>query len=231
MDVVAPKIEKIVDFGTEEPFVARIVTGLPEILQATEYRNQDEIKEAIMEMFMNGLAPAFRSLQILREIESREKERLLMDVRKEYFAFYDRLWAAYKDRMQGVVRRLGYDVGFLFVKDENFESKAIEFFDKNPEVRRELLEYLRKNRFGWQNAVARFRNDYAQHQTIFDKDVEELLSLNSVEICFKNCWTAIEMILAELISTKLFGLAGIEEIPEIERDPSVPKRFRVIYRM
>jgi hypothetical protein len=232
MQRVIPKVEKIADFGSGEPFVARIVMGLPEILRATEYQNQEEIEEAIMEIFMNGLAPAFRSIQSLREIENGKRERLLMDLRKEYFAFYDRLWAAYKDRMQEVIRRLGYDdFGFLFSTDEDFEKKATAFFDKHPEVRRERLEFLRNHRSGWQNAVARFRNEYAEHQKIFDKDVEELLSLDAAEICFKNCWTAIEMILAELISTRLYPFAGIEEIPESERDPSVPKRFRVMYRM
>lgn len=232
MQRVVPKVEKIADFGSGEPFVARIVMGLPEILRATEYQNQREIEEAIMEMFMNGLAPAFRSLQSLREIESGERERLLIDLRKEYFAFYDRIWAAYMDRMQEVIRRLGYDdFGFLFLNDKDFEKKATAFFDKHPEVRRDLLVFLEKNRAGWQNAVARFRNNYAQHQKMFDKDVEELLSLDAAEICFKNCWTAIEMILAELISTRLFPFTGIEEIPESERDPSVPKRFRVMYRM
>lgn len=232
MQILVPKIEKVANFGSEEPFVARIAMGLPEILQATEYKNKDEIKEAINEMFMNGLAPAFQSLQMLRDIESGKRERLLMDLRKEYFSFYGRIWAAYKDRMQEVARRLGYeDIGFLFVKDENFDGKAKEFFDKHPEVRHELLEYLMKNRSGWQNAVARFRNDYAEHQKIFDKDVEELLSLDSAETCFRNCWMTIEMILAEFISTKLFWFAGIEEIPETERNLSVPKRFRIMYRI
>lgn len=227
-----PKVEKVANFGANEPFVARIVMGLPEILGVTSYENQEEIKEAIMEMFMSGLAPAFLSLQTLREIEGGKRERLLMDIRKEYLSFYDRLWAAYKDRMQEVARRLGYkDIGFLFMKDGSFEVKAEEFFNEHSEVRRTLLKYLKDARSSWQNAVARFRNDYAQHQKVLDKDVEELLSLNSAEICFKNCWTAIEMILAELISTKLFGFVGIEEIPEAERDLSMPKRFRIMYRM
>lgn len=225
------KIEKVANFGAGEPFVARIVMGLPEVLEVTTHANKEGIKEMIMEMFMNGLAPAFTSLQKIKEIESGIKEKLSMDLRKEYFSFYDRLWAAYKDRMQKVAVMLGYNVGFIFSKEENFELKANEFQKKYPEVRGELIEYIRKNRKSWQNAVVRFRNEYAQHQVIFDKDVEELLSLKSSEICFRNCWTAIEMILMELICTKLYGWAGVQEIPESERNSSVPKRFIILYRM
>ena len=157
---------------------------------------------------------------------------MIIDLNKGYFGFYDRLWAAYSDRMQKVAKELGYeDIGFIFTKDGSFEIKAKEFFDKHPEVRSELLEYLRKNRKSWQQAVVRFRNDFAQHNKLFEEDVKELFTLKAAETCFKNCWTAIEMILAELISTKLYGWAGVEEIPEAERDPAMPKRFRIMYRM
>ena len=155
-----------------------------------------------------------------------------MDLRKEYFSFYDRLWAAYKDRMQKVATLMGFDdIGLAFAREEDFNIKAEKFLKKHPEIRPELVEYIRKNRNNWQNAVAKFRNEYAQHQSVFDKDVEELLSLGTSEVCFKNCWTAIEMILMELICTKLYGWVGVQEIPESERDNSMPKRFGIIYRM
>jgi hypothetical protein len=230
VDQFIPKIEKVANFGANEPFVARIVMGLPEVIEATDFDNKEEIKEAIMEMFMNGLAPAFSSLQEIRKIEDGSKEKLLMDLRKEYFSFYDRLWAAYKDRMQKVIKTLGYDLGFIFLINKDFEMKMTEFLHKNPEIRHELGDYLRKNRNNWQNAVAKFRNEYAQHQSVYEKEIDDLLRLDAIEVCFKNCWTAIEMILMELICTKLHGWAGIEEIPETERNSSIPKRFRVIIR-
>ncbi len=234
MQKMIPKVEKVANFGTEEPFVARLMMGLSGVIDATTFNpeKKSDIKEKIMGILVETLFPAFASLQEIRKMESGQRERLLVDVRKEYISFYNRIWAAYKDRMPEVARNLEYDIGFLFVKkDENFEVKAKVFFESHPEVRIELLEYLRKNRQVWQQAVARFRNDYAEHQSIYEQDVQELLTLKAAEICFKNCWTAIEMILMELITTKLFPFARIEEIPEAERDKSVPRRFRVMHRM
>lgn len=232
MQVMVPKMEKVANVGANEPFMVRIVMGLSEILEATDFRNKEEIKEAIREMFMNGLLPAYAHLQEIKDIEQGRRERLIIDLNKGYFGFYDRLWAAYGDRMPKVAKELGYeDIGFIFTKDESFERKAKEFFDKHSEVCGELLDYLRKNKKNWQQAVVRFRNDYAQHNKLFDEDVKELFTLKAAETCFKNCWTAIEMILAELISTKLYGWAGIVEIPEAERDPAMPKRFRIKYRI
>ena len=232
MQVMVPKIEKIANVGTNEPFVARIVFGLSDVLDATTYKDKDSIKQAINGMFKECLLQAYSHLQDLRDIEDGKRERLIVDLDKAYLGFYDRLWAAYSDRMPKVAKELGYeDIGFIFTKDESFEAKAKEFFDKHPEVRSELLEYLRKNRECWQRAVVRFRNDYAQHNKLFDEDVKELFTLKTAETCFRNCWTAIEMILAELISTKLHGGVWIEEIPEAERDPAMPKRFRIMYRI
>ncbi len=233
MQVMVPKMEKVANVGANEPFMARIVFGLSDVLDETMHEDKDSIKEVINGMFKECLLQAYSHLQDLRDIEGGKRERLIVDLDKAYLGFYDRLWAAYGDRMPKVAKELGYeDIGFIFSKkDESFETKAKEFFDKHPEVRSELLEYLRKNRKSWQQAVVRFRNDYAQHNKLFDEDVKELCTLKAAETCFRNCWTAIEMILAELISTKLYAWAGVIEIPEAERDPAMPKRFRIMYRM
>jgi|GEM_PF-3431672 len=230
MNATAPKVKKVANFGANEPFVARIVLGLSEIVDVTTYENKNEIKEAISEMFMNGLAPAFSSLQEIRKIESGRKERLLMDLRKEYFSFYDRLWAAYKDRMQRIIIALGYDLGFVFADDNKFKARSGKFTSSYPKMPKEFIEQIEKNRIAWQSAVVRFRNEYAQHQTVFEKDVQELLSLRSAEICFQNCWTLIEFILVHLMCLNLYGWVGVAEIPKEERDFSVPKKFRILYR-
>jgi hypothetical protein len=226
-----PKVEKVANVGTNEPFLARIVMGLPEILDVADFEEKDKIKESIMEIFINGLLPAFSHLQELRSIESGKKEKLVIDLNKAYFGFYDRIRAVYKDKMQRTAKFMGFEIGFMFQSDKVFEKGILGFKKAYPNVHADVIDAMRKNRIGWQNAVARFRNDYAEHQTIFEKDVEELRSLKSAEICFNNCWTAIERILGELICSKLYRWAGIEEIPESERDQSMPKRFRILYRM
>jgi len=231
MNIIVPKVEQVADFGAEEPFVARIFMGLSEVLDATEFEEKEKIKESVMGIFINGLLPAFSYLRELRDIESGKKERLVVDLNKAYVGFYDRLWVAYKDQMQKVIKLLDFDLGFIFKDDKKFEKGCKEFVNNYPNIRVEFIEQIKKNRIAWQTQVARFRNDYSQHQSIYEDDVREMLSLKTAEVCFENCWTLIEFILAHLMCTKLYPWVRIEEIPKEKRDSSAPKKFKILYKI
>lgn len=225
-----PRVVKFADVGAGEPFVARIVMGLTEILDKTDYKNKDDIYAAIMEMFVNGLMPAFAHLKDIRELEQKQ-DRLEIDVKKSYFAFYDRLWAAYKDRMQKVITVMGYDVKLLFCRQENFEKESKLFQDRYPKVTSHFHVFVKNNRNAWQDAVASYRNNYLQHNSLYDNDVKDMMTLKSAEICFENCWIAIEEIIVEFICLKLWDIVGVAEIPETKRDISMPKRFEIVYNI
>ena len=218
-------IKLFADVGSAEPFVARLTIGLPDILDATQFPNREEIKESIRELAMDSVTPAFLSLRELRKLATDEKVPILTK-QKNYEDMYKSLWAAYKDRMKITANQMGYDLGFLFQKDSLFDDGCAQFTKTRPEVSEELIIRMRRNREDWQLALRRFRNDYLEHKKIKREEVEEFYSLAHAERTFHCVWVAIEEILAILIATKLSGNFCFSDIPDTERNPSLPLRFR-----
>jgi hypothetical protein len=218
------KFKLFSDVGTSEPFVTRITIGLPEILDATFYENRDEISESILGLCMDCLLPAFLSLRELRKIVGNDEIPIVMKT-KYCDDMYKSLWTAYKDRMKSTARLMGYDLGFLFQKDLAFEDGCKEFPKAHPEVSHELIIRMKGNRTTWQPDLARFRNEYLEHQKVKREDVAVFYSLEHAELTFRNVWITIEELLVILLATKLSPKMCLREIPEAERNPQVPKRF------
>jgi hypothetical protein len=219
-------VRRFADVGTAEPFVARLTIGLLDILDATQFPNRDEIKESIIELALESIMPAFLSLRELRKIAADEKVPILTK-QKNYEDMYKSLWAAYKDRMKITAKLMGYDLGFLFQKDSLFDGGCVRFAKTHPEVSEELIIRMKRNRAEWQLALRRFRNDYLEHKKIKREDVEEFYSLAHAELTFYRVWVAIEETLAILIVTQLSGNFCFTDIPDTERDPQLPLRFRL----
>ncbi|GAH65985.1 unnamed protein product, partial [marine sediment metagenome] len=96
------KLELLSDIGTSSPFVARIGLGLIDIVNVTNFKERKKINDAIFEILLEGLIPAFISLRELRKGESVP----IITINKSYYNLYNHLWVAYKDRMQRVVKLL-----------------------------------------------------------------------------------------------------------------------------
>lgn len=45
---------------------------------------------------------------------------------------YSALWAAYKDCLQSILKTIGYDIGFMFVDDKNFDKQSKPFAATHP---------------------------------------------------------------------------------------------------
>ena len=103
------KFEHFADFGTGEPFVARIV-GLSDLINITNFKNKKEVSDSILTIFMEGLSPAFLSLKEIRAIEKGEKQKILLNLTKNYYNLFDHLWIAYKDRTQKASKIMGVDM-------------------------------------------------------------------------------------------------------------------------
>jgi hypothetical protein len=219
-------VRRFADVGSAEPFVARLSIGLLDMLDATQFPNRDEIKESIIELALESIMPAFLSLRELRKIAADEKVPILTK-QKNYEDMYKSLWAAYKDRMKITANLMGYDLGFLFQKDSLFDDGCAQFAKTHPEVSEELIIRMRRNRAEWQLALRRFRNDYLEHKKIKREDVEEFYSLAHAERTFDRVWVAIEETLAILIATQFSGNFCFTDIPDAERDPKLPLRFRL----
>jgi hypothetical protein len=219
----------LADVGTSEPFLARLTLGLVEILNATSFARREEITSGLMNMTTECLIPAFLSLRVLRRIAGSPDEPLLTKT-KQFDDMCKSLWSAYKDRMQSVTRLMGYDIGFLFQKDSVFEEGCKEFVKVHPEVSEELIARMKGNRATWQPELARFRNDYLEHQKIQREDVAAFYSLPRAEETFRNVWITVEEILVLLMAAGLHPMTCLREIPENERNPSNPLRFGFAWR-
>jgi hypothetical protein len=223
-------VKPFADVGTAEPFFSRLIIGLPQILDATLYRDRDAIRTSIRELAMYSVMPAFLSLRELRKIARDEKIPVLTKT-KTFDDMCKSLWTAYKDRMKITAKLMGYDIGFLFQKDPQFEAGCTEFPRTHPEVSHELIMRMKGNRATWQPRLARFRNDYLEHQKIKREDVGMFYSLENAEMSFCNVWVAIEEILVILLAAQLPNMACLREIPEAERNPHIPLRFGFAWAM
>ncbi|MGB8655757.1 MAG: hypothetical protein WCD23_14665, partial [Candidatus Acidiferrales bacterium] len=121
------------DVGTQEPFMARITSGLRDVLDATRHRNKPQIAEAICALCLDCLIPAFISLRELRATAAGKRVPEITKI-TNFEGMYKNLWTAYKDRMQIAAGLMGYEIGFLFQKNSGFERGCVEFPTANPEV-------------------------------------------------------------------------------------------------
>ena len=213
------------EFGTGEPFVARLCLGLIEILDATNFENRKEINDAIVNISFEGVFPAFISLREIREFETGSKKLIMVNLNKNYYDLYKYLWVAYKDRMQKAANLLGFNLGFLFQDDEKFKKGCKKFLGKHSRIDEGFIGILENESNVWQNKVETIRNRYLEHQKLDSKQVGKYFTLENAETMFNNCWQAIEDILVFLMRTDLHDGIGIAGIPEEKRDPNCPKKY------
>jgi hypothetical protein len=224
-DMADFRVERYAAFGIGEPWVARVMLGLSAIVDATAFAQRDEIKLAIASAY-EGLVEAFNDLREIRRI-STTLDISATERQGKYSAFYVHLWRAYKDRFgNNVPRALGYDLGFLWQTEDKFESAAARFVDAHPQLA-DLIEMLRDDRCSWQQKLAIFRNEHLEHKRALKPEfVASFYTLAGAELAFENVWEAIEDISVQLLIPHLAPGAFLVEIPEAERDPAMPQRFR-----
>jgi hypothetical protein len=220
------KVEYYANFGTGEPWVARIVLGLKELVYAVPSFG------ATREAFMNELGEVFESLGMAFE-ELRDLRKLTaedapaLDITRVYASLYGYLWQAYKDRFQAATKALGLDIGFLFQNDANFEKGATRLVAVRPELV-DVINVMRRDRSDFQTKLSKYRNDYLEHRV--EKPDPKLIAqfhrLDSAENTFENVWQAIEDYVALFVIASLPPAIRVIEIPEELRDPSRPTRFR-----
>lgn len=220
------KVEHYASFGTGEPWVARIVLGLQELVYAVPALGPTR------EAFMNELGEVFESLGMAFE-ELRVLRRLVAEkvpalgIARAYASLYGYLWQAYKDRFQAALKALGLDIGFLFQNDANFEKGAAELLAARPELA-DIVDLMRRDRSDFQTTLSEYRNDYLEQRVESpDPDlIAKFHRLDSAENMFQNVWQAIEDYVALYVIANLPPTVRHIEIPEAERDPSRPTRFQ-----
>jgi hypothetical protein len=83
---------------------------------------------------MEGLMPA---IEHLKKIRSSIRQEIPVLNRMQLYEDFSRvLWHAYKDLMPRATILLGFDLGFLFQNEANFEKWVIEFNGNHPSLTR-----------------------------------------------------------------------------------------------
>jgi hypothetical protein len=201
--------------------------GLSEVLDALQITNAPEVKEELGSLMVDCLMLAFVSLRELRKCFGDDTVPELTKT-KHFNDMYGSLWTAYKDRMQKVTRLLHFDIGFLFQNDDKFAKGCTTFSAEHPEIHPDFFQLLKWNRGNWQSQLAKFRNEYLQHQTLKPENVKTFYVLNAAERTFDCVWIAIEDIIGVLASTKLSPSVRLAELPD-SRGTTAMKRFCFVW--
>lgn len=227
MDVIVPQVKQVADWGANELWVARIQIGLPDLIRSLRVRDQGEVLEHLLWMYQqigDELTNAFIALRRIKK-----GDMLLYEEQKEYSNLYGHLWSAYKDRFQTFMKEFGYDVGFVFKKDEAF-LKGLKSHCKKYELPSEFEESVVNDRANWQLKLADIRNDYNEHRKLpHDVDLK-YFKPEVADLFFNNVWQAIEDMVASHIKaeySRTSKIVTIYEIPEEKRDSAVPVRFQL----
>jgi len=221
------RLQKMANFGTGEPWVARIQLGVPELARFVV--SSQEAGQEFTDAWMTAgfkLGEAFGTLSDVRRLAA-DPETPTLDLSRSYNSFYSLLWAAYKDRWQTAMRLLGYDMSFLFASDRNFDAKFEEFAAAHPDLDHDELRQLAINdRDSWQNKLADYRNQEIEHRAGTQR-VEDFENPHAVEIAFYNTWRTMEDWAVIALNALVKPPMHIIAVPKSERNPSVPKKYQL----
>lgn len=224
------EVEPYANFGSGEPWVARV------LLQWQSVVNAVPAFAATRDVFHLAQAEVFESLgmafQVLRKLRMREESAApVLELAESYASLYGHLWQAYKDRFQRALGALGVDFGFFWDNDSKFELGAEALLLETPEFAR-LVDLMRSYRESFHNALGYYRNTYLEHREaeVDKRMLESFHRLEAAEDTFEKVWLAIEVIVAGIVVVHLPRTLALVETPEGERNPARPERFRVDFR-
>jgi hypothetical protein len=223
------KVEHFANVGTSEPFVEVISGEFVELMGATHLPSLEKKRatESLFTLLTEGLLPSFENLKRIRASVSQQMP--LLNRRQLYEDFSRVLWHTYKDLFPKTAKELGFEIGFLFKSTKDFEEGVAKFNTLHPSLIAPTLgDYLRKQRDLWQSELAKFRNDYLEHRKEDSVRFASFYQPEKAEDLFGAVWTVIADVLPIFIEANFAGGFSIEEIPQQDRDPARPRRFRYV---
>jgi hypothetical protein len=129
------QVEHLADFGTSEPWVARIMLGLSDIIGVTPLNGRDDVRNALGDVFY-AISDAFNDLRRLRQLTADGAPRSELDA--AFSSFYVHLWRAYKDRFQKFIRTLGVRSRILLEERERLQCDRSHVPLKASQTRRRV---------------------------------------------------------------------------------------------
>lgn len=221
------KVVKFADIG-DELFVKRMLE-LPAILEAgaIEGQQREDTKEALISILIDGLMPAFSELQQIRA--SMGKGMPVMNRNQLYEDLARKLWKSYKELMQHAVKLMGFEIGFLFKDEKEFQKGLKAFRNSNPllgALHSGFEKFLEHTRERWQNELSSFRNTWVEHQAGDGKKFRKFYTPAYAEALFDATWRTIADILPFLLEVHLPHGICLAEQPPDDPGPRWPIRFR-----
>lgn len=219
------KVTHYADFGSSEPWVARTILGLPDLVNVVPAfaAGRDEFALQLGDT-LQPLGMAFEEFLTLRERAPKPGPQLA--ILRTYTNLYSYLWQAYKDRFPRALKALGIDIGFAFQKETTSDAKAKALVAQRPELT-DLVTCVQGDRGTFRDELAWCRNEVVEHRSE-EPDAHRVASfhrLDSAETMFENVWQAIEDYTVLAVIANLPPALQVAEIPAPDRDPAVPKRF------
>jgi len=218
-------VRQFADFGTSEEFVLPVLDLIDIVNGTTIFDPQrTEVSGSIAALASEGLSSTFLEL---RKIQSSIGQNLpMLDHQQMYEDFYGKVWRAYKEYMQRTAKAMGFDIGFLFQKDAQFEKGLKAFRENNPNSPPSLEEFLREVRRLWHTELADFRNTIVQHPDADRAQFQKFYNPLFAQALFREVWHTIVEIRGMLLELRLPSGVYLEWKGWNDPGPRWPKRFR-----
>ena len=218
--MLVPVLKEVSRWGPDDPYIPKPHQLAKAI---TEHLDIDDITKDEVDFFADrlmdkiGSALMYYQLIMADDFEGRNTSQK----RTIYEGLYAHLWSFYKGRVQNYLNKMGWDVGFLFCKEENFEKQSSKFIQKNPD-HKPIIDYAKKQRDGWQTKFAISRN-IAEHSGDYRDGAEYYDSPDKAKYFFTQvCWSA-ETLISYFGSYKMLPDWNVYEIKPnatiFDRDP------------
>jgi hypothetical protein len=215
--------------GLAEDFRAFYFGEIQELVNGCmiDGQQQEELKEAIHVMVLEGLLPAFEELRSIRLFEG--KPIPVLNRKKHYENFARVLWHGYKDLMPKVAGLLGYKIGFLFQNDANFEKGLSEFVAQNSgQLLLDVAPFLKGQRANWQNELSEFRNHFLEHRKkSVATTVDRFYRAEWAESIFDAIWRTIAELLSTFLESRFTPTISIRRTPAERRRPEHPRMWEL----
>ena len=218
---------KFADVGAEEQFVSQIL----EVVEAVSGTNiegdeRQEVRGAIMTTLTDGLIPAFLELRAIRE--SVGKDLPLTDRFQLYEDFARKAWKSHKDLLQRAATAMGFNIGFLYQEDPQFEAGVKKFRADFPAIPPQFEDFFRQTRTNWQKELRDFRNEFVEHQKGARADFKKFYDPRYAEACFDAVWRTIIDVLVLLVNLRLPSWCHFVEHNDEVYGAGWPNRFRFV---
>lgn len=197
--ITVPQVTLAAEWDADDPWIERIWLLMKEVIRHLDIDDDTEDEADFMaDRVWEKLNTARSSYQ---KIKREDFTELTPSQQKdEYEHLYSALWAAYKDCTQKLLKILDYDIGFMFVKDKDFEELALAFKKENPN-QEWLVGYASAIRESWHNDLVASRN--AQHTGDFRKVSIDYNDRSSAKELFEAVCYVIEGVFVLLVQEKL----------------------------